>query len=125
MPLFKTKKQPVVQPVQMIESPEYTMESIQHRVELLLQAEKKLQARIARFEENTSDLVENAGDKLREVRNELVGIASEYKAFQERFAVIVKALSFTAKQEDFQKTKRIIDQYDPADIITRKEFERF
>ncbi len=124
MPLFKTKKQPIVQPVQIIESPEYTMESIQHRVELLLQAEKKLQARIVRFEENTSDLVENAGDKLREVRNELVGIAIEYKAFQERFAAIVKALSFTAKQEDFQKTKRIIDQYDPADIITRKEFER-
>ncbi len=123
MPLFKKKQQSVIPIITPIE-PTYTIQGIQHRVELLLQAEKKLGNRITIFETNTNDLVENNTNRLLVVRNELTEIAKEHKSLKERFASIVRTLSLTAKKEDYEKTKRLIDQYDPADMITREEFER-
>ncbi|MBI4440936.1 hypothetical protein HY639_02100 [Candidatus Woesearchaeota archaeon] len=122
MPLFKKKPpapKPIIQPQQ---SPLYTISSIEKRLALLRRLEKKIMERIARFENNALDLQQYSDDTMAEIRRELEQIRDAYKEVQGEFKGLIRALSLTAKAEDFEKTKRFIDQYDPALMMTRKEF---
>ena len=100
------------------------MESIEKRINTLLKVEEKVLARISRFEENTVDMQDKMNDLIKEIKDELGKNREDYKKIISAFNEIIKGVSFTSKIEDFEKAKRIVDDYDFADMTTRNEFKK-
>ena len=127
MALFKKKEKALDQKVvkSIGDVPiEFTMESIEKRINTLLKVEEKVLARISRFEENTVDMQDKMNDLIKEIKDELGKNREDYKKIISAFNEIIKGVSFTSKIEDFEKAKRIVDDYDFADMTTRNEFKK-
>src|SRR3989338_1775028 len=127
MALFKKKEKTLDQKVvkSIGDVPiEFTMESIEKRINTLLKVEEKVLARISRFEENTVDMQDKMNDLIKEIKDELGKNREDYKKIISAFNEIIKGVSFTSKIEDFEKAKRIVDDYDFADMTTRNEFKK-
>ena len=127
MALFKKKEKALDQKVvkSIGDVPiEFTMESIEKRINTLLKVEEKVLARISRFEENTVDMQDKMNDLIKEIKDELGKNREDYKKIISAFNEIIKGVSLTSKIEDFEKAKRIVDDYDFADMTTRNEFKK-
>ena len=127
MALFKKKEKALDQKVvkSIGDVPiEFTMESIEKRINTLLKVEEKVLARISRFEENAVDMQDKMNDLIKEIKDELGKNREDYKKIISAFNEIIKGVSFTSKIEDFEKAKRIVDDYDFADMTTRNEFKK-
>ncbi len=122
--LFKKKEKPVPIPVLEEQPVEYSLESIHRRIFLLVKAEKKVHTRLSQFEESIHGLQQHSISTLREVNREMQEIKKQYKDILYSFHGLIKGVSYTAKKEDVEKTKRFLDQYDFAEMITRDEFEK-
>lgn len=127
MALFKKKEkaqdQKVVKTIEDVPI-EFTMESIEKRISALLKVEEKILVRISRFENDTEDMQDKMNDLVKEIKEELGKNREDYQKIISIFNEVIKGVAFTSKIEDFEKAKRVVDDYDFADMTTRNEFKK-
>lgn len=121
MVLFKKKQKQISVPTPEVPT-EYRPENIEHRVKLLVGAVVKLDEKLEQFSDKANELNRLCSGTFEEIRRELEEIKSTQKEMVLRFQNIIAALNLTAKIEDYEKLRKIVDQYDPIDMITREQF---
>ena len=63
-------------------------------------------------------------EQLTSIKNEIADIRKGLRQSKNNFEIAVRELNMHAKIEDLDQLKRIIQEYDPGDFISYKEFQR-
>lgn len=122
MPLFQHKKR-IKFPKQEIDPIEETA-MIRNRLRFLIKKEQGIDKKTTEHKETLNSEVSFLDNQLISIRKDLQNIKSGIQHVKNNFEYAVKELGIHAKIEDLNHLRRMLQEYDPGDFISYKEFRR-
>ncbi len=123
MPLFGPKKKRITFPALEFNANE-EMSMINNRLFFLMKKEEKIKNKNKEHNQTIEFETNLLKEQLTSIKNEIADIRKGLRQSKNNFEIAVRELNMHAKIEDLDQLKRIIQEYDPGDFISYKEFQR-